>query len=79
MFKVKCFFEGGLVLQKPDAGAPLQYAATASFLSKLYSDYLQLLQRTSGGCGDETFSSEKLQDFAASQVQRSRLFKDVKF
>lgn len=62
------FLEGGLLLLKPDAGAPLQYAATASFLSKLYGDYLRLLRRTSSSCGNDTFSSEKLQDFAASQV-----------
>ncbi|KAH6824076.1 hypothetical protein C2S53_004042 [Perilla frutescens var. hirtella] len=59
---------GGLVLLKPDAGAPLQYAAAASFLSKLYSDYLQLLRRTSGSCSTDTFSNEKLQGFAESQV-----------
>ncbi|RXH77282.1 hypothetical protein DVH24_023556 [Malus domestica] len=40
---------GGLLLQRPTYGAraPLEYAATASFLSKLYSDYLDLL-RSSG-------------------------------
>ncbi|CAN6717484.1 unnamed protein product [Malus baccata var. baccata] len=40
---------GGLFLQRPTYGAqaPLEYAATASFLSKLYSDYLDLL-RSSG-------------------------------
>ncbi|KAJ0960175.1 hypothetical protein J5N97_002042 [Dioscorea zingiberensis] len=35
---------GGLVIQRPDYGAPLQFAATASFLSKLYGDYLDLLR-----------------------------------
>ncbi|KAI3464632.1 hypothetical protein Pfo_021295 [Paulownia fortunei] len=59
---------GGLVLLKPDAGAPLQYAATASFLSKLYSDYLQLLRRTSGSCSTAIFSTEMLQAFAMSQL-----------
>ncbi|KAL0438201.1 UNVERIFIED_CONTAM: Endoglucanase 9 [Sesamum latifolium] len=59
---------GGLVLLKPNAGAPLQYAATASFLSKLYSDYLQMLSRTSGSCSSTVFSVETLQAFAMSQV-----------
>ncbi|KAL2232276.1 UNVERIFIED_CONTAM: Endoglucanase 10 [Sesamum indicum] len=59
---------GGLVLLKPNAGAPLQYAATASFLSKLYSDYLQMLSRTSGSCNSAVFSVETLQAFAMSQV-----------
>ncbi|KDP43035.1 hypothetical protein JCGZ_25221 [Jatropha curcas] len=34
---------GGLILLSPNNGKPIQFAATASFLSKLYSDYLQLL------------------------------------
>ncbi|XP_012829638.1 PREDICTED: endoglucanase 25-like isoform X1 [Erythranthe guttata] len=59
---------GGLVLLKPDAGAPLQYAATASFLSKLYSDYLHLLGRTLGSCTTAVFSADELQNFAISQV-----------
>ncbi|KAL7155726.1 hypothetical protein ABFS83_03G095900 [Erythranthe nasuta] len=59
---------GGLVLLKPGAGAPLQYAATASFLSKLYSDYLHLLGRTVGSCNTAVFSAEELQNFAISQV-----------
>ncbi|KAG8378135.1 hypothetical protein BUALT_Bualt08G0106600 [Buddleja alternifolia] len=44
------------------------YAATASFLSKLYSDYLELLTRTSGSCSTDIFSTEMLQNFAMSQV-----------
>ncbi|KAK6131514.1 hypothetical protein DH2020_034745 [Rehmannia glutinosa] len=63
---------GGLVFLKPDAGGPLQYAATASFLSKLYSDYLQLLKRTIGSCSIDVFSVEMLQDFAMSQVHKDR-------
>ncbi|KAK4481337.1 hypothetical protein RD792_012222 [Penstemon davidsonii] len=59
---------GGLVLLKPDGGAPLQYAATAAFLSKLYSDYLVLLSRTGGSCNTDTFSVKLLQEFAMSQV-----------
>ncbi|CAA3020361.1 endoglucanase 25-like [Olea europaea subsp. europaea] len=59
--------EGGLILQKPDS-APLQYAATASFLSKLYSDYLELLRRNRGTCNTADFSLEMLRGFSMSQV-----------
>ncbi|KAK9167118.1 hypothetical protein Scep_002309 [Stephania cephalantha] len=38
---------GGLILLKPSQGSPLEYAATASFLSKLYHDYLHAM-RTPG-------------------------------
>ncbi|KAF9682721.1 hypothetical protein SADUNF_Sadunf05G0138100 [Salix dunnii] len=37
---------GGLILLRPDHGEPLQFAATTSFLGKLYSDYLELLGRS---------------------------------
>ncbi|WMV26651.1 hypothetical protein MTR67_020036 [Solanum verrucosum] len=41
-------FSVGLILLKPSTDAALlQYAATSSFLSKLYSDYLQLLRTPS--------------------------------
>ncbi|KAM3361099.1 endoglucanase 10 [Capsicum galapagoense] len=61
--------EGGLILLKPSTNSPLlQYAVTASFLSKLYSDYLQLLRTTSRSCSDSVFSSESLQKFSQSQV-----------
>ncbi|CAI9778039.1 unnamed protein product [Fraxinus pennsylvanica] len=61
--------KGGLILQKPDS-TPLQYAATASFLSKLYSDYLELLRRTSGSCNTDNFTLEmlRLRGFSMSQV-----------
>ncbi|XP_075507795.1 endoglucanase 25-like [Primulina tabacum] len=59
---------GGLVLLKPDINAPLQYVATSSFLSKLYSDYLELLSRTGGSCNTATFSIQMLRDFSISQV-----------
>ncbi|XP_051139484.1 endoglucanase 25-like [Andrographis paniculata] len=60
---------GGLIVLTPDGGgAPLQYAATAAFLSKLYGDYIQLLKRTSGSCGGSVFSVQMLQDFSLSQV-----------
>ncbi|KAL3513833.1 hypothetical protein ACH5RR_026550 [Cinchona calisaya] len=60
--------EGGLILLKPDTTGPLQYAATASFLTKLYSDYLNLLRRTRASCGNAVFSLETLRDFSWSQV-----------
>ncbi|XP_073134712.1 endoglucanase 25-like [Henckelia pumila] len=59
---------GGLVLLIPDTDTPLQYAATASFLSKLYSDYLELLSRTGGSCNTAIFSVQMLRDFSMSQV-----------
>ncbi|KAK4340909.1 hypothetical protein RND71_039410 [Anisodus tanguticus] len=61
--------EGGLILIKPSTDAALlQYAVTASFLSKLYSDYLQLLRTTLRSCFNSVFSSESLQEFSQSQV-----------
>lgn len=60
---------GGLIFLKPDDyGGALQFAATASFLSKLYSDYLSLLQRSGGSCGNGGFSRAMLRRFAMSQV-----------
>ncbi|XP_059629549.1 endoglucanase 10-like [Cornus florida] len=61
--------DGGLILLNPDSGAPLQYAVTASFLSKLYSDYLDLLRRSGGSCSSTTdFSLDMLRSFSKSQV-----------
>ncbi|XAR49633.1 Cellulase [Bertholletia excelsa] len=60
--------EGGLILLKPDYGAPLQYAATAAFLSKLYSDYLDLLQRSGSKSTACAFSIGQLRMFSTSQV-----------
>lgn len=39
---------GGMINLKPDTGPLLQYAATTSFLSKLYIDYLmcEVIYRT---------------------------------
>ncbi|KAI3671687.1 hypothetical protein L1987_87427 [Smallanthus sonchifolius] len=61
--------QGGLIFLKPDQYAPLEYAATASFLSKLYSDYLAVLHKSSSSCTNGTsFSVENLQDFSMFQV-----------
>ncbi|KAK1361349.1 Endoglucanase [Heracleum sosnowskyi] len=60
--------EGGLILLKPKYGAPLPYAATASFLSKLYSDYLDLLRRSGSSCAGSVFTLDKLRRFSRSQV-----------
>ncbi|XP_021898512.1 endoglucanase 25-like [Carica papaya] len=61
--------QGGLIFLKPDDyGGALQFAATASFLSKLYSDYLSLLQRSGGSCGNGGFSRAMLRRFAMSQI-----------
>ncbi|KAL2638415.1 hypothetical protein AAZV13_06G112800 [Glycine max] len=59
---------GGLIILKPDNGPLLQYAATASFLSKLYSDYLDHLKMSGASCKTDAFSVEMLHDFATSQV-----------
>ena len=61
---------GGLILLRPADGAPLQFAATASFLSKLYSDYLDLLGASYMSCifANPGFSLEKLKAFSRSQA-----------
>ncbi|KAL4301067.1 hypothetical protein AHAS_Ahas17G0263800 [Arachis hypogaea] len=41
---------GGLIIMKDDNGPLLEYAATASFLSKLYSDYLHHLKFSGAKC-----------------------------
>ncbi|XWS25005.1 hypothetical protein CRYUN_Cryun27aG0033500 [Craigia yunnanensis] len=58
----------GLILLRPDYGEPLQFAATASFLSKLYDDYLTLLHRSGWNCTNDGFSLEMLQSFSTSQA-----------
>ncbi|XXG60817.1 hypothetical protein AAC387_Pa04g2635 [Persea americana] len=60
---------GGLILLRPLSAAPLQFAATAAFLSKLYNDYLDILQNHGKTCGAESFSLQMLQDFSSSQVE----------
>ncbi|XVE95648.1 hypothetical protein REPUB_Repub02eG0116600 [Reevesia pubescens] len=59
---------GGLIFLRPDDGGPLQFAATASFLSKLYNDYLTLLRRSGVNCTNDGFSLEMLKSFSTSQV-----------
>lgn len=59
---------GGLILLRSNNGAQLQFAATASFLTKLYSDYLALIHRSGGSCSDDAFSVEMLRSFSRSQV-----------
>ncbi|OMO94397.1 Glycoside hydrolase, family 9 [Corchorus capsularis] len=59
---------GGLILLRPDHGEPLQFAATASFLSKLYNDYLTILGKSGGICDNDGFSLEMLQSFSISQI-----------
>ncbi|KAG9458920.1 hypothetical protein H6P81_003428 [Aristolochia fimbriata] len=44
---------GGLILLRPSESAPLQYAAAAAFLTKLYKDYLHLMQTSGGSCTSE--------------------------
>lgn len=61
-------FVGGLILPKPDNGPLLQYAITASFLSKLYSDYIDHLKISGASCETDEFSVATLRDFASSQA-----------
>ena len=60
---------GGLILLKPDYDTTLQFAATAAFLSKLYSDYLDLLRRSGGMCSNDGFSVRLLTSFSMSQAR----------
>ncbi|KAJ9560365.1 hypothetical protein OSB04_005525 [Centaurea solstitialis] len=61
--------QGGLIFLKVDHYAPLEYATTASFLSSLYSDYLDLLPTSGSSCTDGTsFSVENLRGFSLSQA-----------
>ncbi|OVA03486.1 Glycoside hydrolase [Macleaya cordata] len=59
---------GGLILLRPDLNAPLQYAAAASFLSKLYSDYLYIMQSSGRSCSTSSFSIEMLHKFSIAQA-----------
>ncbi|KAF5733886.1 putative Endo-1 4-beta-glucanase [Tripterygium wilfordii] len=59
---------GGLIILRPEYGQQLQFAATASFLSKLYCDYLKLLRKTGSSCDTQGFSLQMLQKFSLSQV-----------
>ena len=59
---------GGLIILKHDNGPLLQYAATASFLSKLYSDYLDHLKLSGAKCETNVFSVATLRDFASAQA-----------
>ncbi|KAF5444616.1 hypothetical protein F2P56_033736 [Juglans regia] len=60
--------QGGLILLKPNSGTTLQFAATAAFLSKLYSDYLDLLSRSGVNCKSDGFSVNMLRSFSMSQA-----------
>ena len=65
---MKTVLKGGLILQRP-AGEQLQLAATASFLGKLYSDYLEALRRSGGSCsGGDNYSVKMLRAFSMSQA-----------
>ncbi|CAL1362928.1 unnamed protein product [Linum trigynum] len=60
---------GGLIVLMPDGSPPIQYAATASFLTKLYSDYLELGLQSSVTCGKDGFSLQTMRSFSTSQVR----------
>ncbi|KAB2600575.1 endoglucanase 25-like [Pyrus ussuriensis x Pyrus communis] len=57
-----------ILLPTYGARAPLEYAATASLLSKLYSDYLDLLRSSGGSCSSSGFSVDMLRNFLMTQA-----------
>ncbi|OWM85068.1 hypothetical protein CDL15_Pgr027855 [Punica granatum] len=59
---------GGLILLNPDYGSSLELAATASFLSKLKRDYLDVIGKAGGRCDNGAFSRQMLQSFSLSQI-----------
>ncbi|KAK6940001.1 Glycoside hydrolase family 9 [Dillenia turbinata] len=63
---------GGLILLKPDHGGLLQFAATASFLSKLYNGYLNILRYLVGVVELVVFLQE-LHIFSKSRASDNRL------
>lgn len=62
-------FVGGLTILKPDDGPLLEYAATSSFLSKLYGDYLDHQKLSGESCDTDVYSIQMLNDFATAQAQ----------
>ncbi|XP_028806839.1 endoglucanase 25-like [Neltuma alba] len=60
---------GGLIILKPADEPLLQYAVTSSFLSKLYSDYLDHQKLSGASCDTDVYSLQMLHDFANSQVK----------
>ncbi|KAI4389180.1 hypothetical protein MLD38_001434 [Melastoma candidum] len=59
---------GGLILLQPDKGSPLEFAATASFTSKLFKDYLDLIRKSGWRCGPDAISVKRLHSFSISQI-----------
>lgn len=68
-----CFHvaDGLILFQNNSGAAPIQLAATAAFLSKIYSDYLEIVNVKVGICGPDVFSLNELQSFARSQVSEN--------
>lgn len=66
---------GGLILLRPNASAPLQYAASAAFLAKIYKDYLSSVGTLGVSCSNlaESFSLDMLHTFSMSQACASYL------
>lgn len=58
----------GLVLSKSNNGSLLQYAATSSFLNKLYNDNIDHPRISGARCENDEFSVVMLQYFATSQA-----------
>jgi endoglucanase len=60
--------KGGLVELNHGGGQPLQYVASAAFLSALYADYLRVASVPSYNCGPYTFPVETLRNFSRTQL-----------
>lgn len=61
-----------MLLPKPNSN--LQYATTAAFLSKIYGDYLDIIQVPGGSCSKFSFSLSMLQEFSRLQVRSASLY-----
>jgi endoglucanase len=60
---------GGLIQLNHGRPQPLQYVVNAAFLATLYSDYLDAADTPGWYCGPNFFSTEKLREFARTQVR----------
>lgn len=59
---------GGLIQLNHGRPQPLQYVVNAAFLATLYSDYLDAADTPGWYCGPNFYSTDKLREFARTQV-----------
>ncbi|KAK2394470.1 endoglucanase [Trifolium repens] len=60
--------KGGLIQLNHGRPQPLQYVVNSAFLATLYSDYLDAADTPGWYCGPNFFSTEKLREFARTQI-----------